>query len=328
MTSFTRMSISKDRTILNLSRSVGNTEIICIFTIKIISCMNTKSNESYRIFQSWFLKRAIVGAFISFTLVLIITMPLFMKPLYESETIVYAPLTLLSQQMNQHGIGFAGGQEIDWYIQILNSNRLADSLIIKFNLFHTDGSALPSAVDTNFMYQRLASRMHIEKTRYGAVSIRVRDTNPEKASEMANEVVKLGESIKEKLLYPNRLASFQYTQNLYEQKMHDGLMLEQKLDSLHKLSPTERAKQEVFQIRILKSYELELQELVSRKNRYESEKIAFDTPLPAAYVVSAAVPSYQAVHPKRLLLAMAAVGIYLVLIIAFAVIKYDFSHPS
>jgi uncharacterized protein involved in exopolysaccharide biosynthesis len=170
--------------------------------------------------------------------------------------------------------------------------------------------------------------MHIEKTRYGAVSIRVRDTNPEKASEMANEVVKLGESIKEKLLYPNRLASFQYTQNLYEQKMHDGLMLEQKLDSLHKLSPTERAKQEVFQIRILKSYELELQELVSRKNRYESEKIAFDTPLPAAYVVSAAVPSYQAVHPKRLLLAMAAVGIYLVLIIAFAVIKYDFSHPS
>jgi uncharacterized protein involved in exopolysaccharide biosynthesis len=290
--------------------------------------MNIKSNESYRIFQSWFLKRAIVGSVISFVLVLIITMPLIMKPLYESETIVYAPLTLFSQQLNQHGIGFAGEQEIEYYIQILSSYRLADSLVKKFSLFHAHGSDLFSSDDTNLMYQRLKSRMHIEKTRYGSVSIRIRDNDPEKASAMANEVVKLGESIKEKLSYTNRLASLQYTQNLYEQKKHDVMILEQKIDSLHKLSSGERAKQEVYQVRILKSYDLELQELISRKNRYELEKNAFDTPLPAAYVVSTAVPSYQAVYPKRLLLALAAVAIYLVLIIAFRVIKHDFANPS
>jgi capsular polysaccharide biosynthesis protein len=74
-------------------------------------------------------KRALIGSIACALLVFIVTSPWLIKPLYESEVIVYVPLTILSQQLNQQGIGFASDREIDWYIQILKSNQLADSLI-------------------------------------------------------------------------------------------------------------------------------------------------------------------------------------------------------
>jgi len=290
--------------------------------------MNKKIEDIPWIWQVNFLKKAVLGAIVCTISVYFATLPFFIKPLYESEVIVYVPLTIQSQQLNQQGIGFANQQEIDWYIQILKSNNLADSLIKRFNLtnvFEIDTSNLGTK---SWLLNKLESHIRIEKTRYGSVSIKVWDTDPKRAAALANDIVEFGEIIKTRLLYPNRLEAKVHTQNLFEQKVSEVTILEQKLDSVEKFWPSKRTKKDLQYDKILKVYNLELQELILRKDAYEREKNEFDTPLPKAYILSPAIPVPNTVWPKRGLFSAFGAGIYLILLIVIEIIKRDIQEKK
>ncbi len=273
------------------------------------------------LWQKNFLKRVIIGSFACALLVYIVTSPWIIKPLYESEVIVYVPLTILSQQLNQQGIGFASDREIDWYIQILKSNQLADSLIKRYDLinyFKIDTSDLDSKNQT---YRKIESRIIIDKTRYGSVSIRVRDNDAKRAADIANEIIVLGELIKRNLLFTNRQESMRYANSLYNQKSIEVARLEKSLDSL--METSHGIKRDYLYEKMLTLYRLEFQELISRKGLFEREQNNFDTPLPTAYVISSAVPKSQTIWPKRSLLMGAGAGIYFLLLLVFEIIRRD-----
>lgn len=273
------------------------------------------------IWQGKLLKRAIFGAITCALLLFVLTSKWIIKPLYESEVIVYVPLTILSQQLNQQGIGFASDREIDWYIQILKSNQLTDSLIKKHNLYSYFGIN-PQEVDSkNRLYQKMEDRIHIEKTRYGSVSVRVRDNDAKRAADMANEMVELGEIIKKNLLFPNRQESMRYVTSLYNQKVQEVALLQKTLDSLTEMGKT--LKNDYQFNKTLTHYNLEFQELISRKDQYEIEQKNFATPLPRAYIISPAVPSSHAIWPPRGLLIVAGIAFYLILLIAFEIIQHE-----
>jgi uncharacterized protein involved in exopolysaccharide biosynthesis len=273
------------------------------------------------LWQKNFVKRIIIGSVACALLVYIVTSPWIIKPLYESEVIVYVPLTILSQQLNQQGIGFASDREIDWYIQILKSNQLTDSLIKRYDLinyFKIDTSDLDSK---NQIYRKIESRIIIDKTRYGSVSIRVRDNDAKRAADIANEIIVLGELIKRNLLFPNRQESMRYVNSLYNQKSIEVARLEKSLDSL--METSHGIKRDYLYEKMVTLYRLELQELIARKGLYEREQKNFDTPLPTAYVISSAVPKSQTIWPKRSLLMGAGAGIYLLLLLVFEIIRRD-----
>lgn len=76
---------------------------------------------------SWLLRRSILlwlfcGALVSFLLVWAFTSPMFIQPAYRSQALIFVPLTLFTQQFEQHGIGFASDAEIDGHIQILRKS--------------------------------------------------------------------------------------------------------------------------------------------------------------------------------------------------------------
>ena len=273
------------------------------------------------LWQKNFVKRVIIGSFACGLLVYIVTSPWIIKPLYESEVIVYVPLTILSQQLNQQGIGFASDREIDWYIQILKSNQVADSLIKRYDLinyFKIDTSDLDTK---NQIYRKIESRIIIDKTRYGSVSIRVRDNDAKRAANIANEIIVLGELIKRNLLFPNRQESMRYVNSLYNQKSIEVAHLEKSLDSL--METSHGLKRDYLYEKMLTLYRLEFQELIARKGLYEREQKNFDTPLPTAYVISSAVPKSQPIWPRRSLLMGAGAGIYLLLLLVFEIIRRD-----
>jgi len=275
------------------------------------------------IWQAPILKNAIIGAVISALLVLLFTMPFIIKPNYESEVIVFVPLTILSQQLNQQGIGFASEKEIDWYIQILKSNHLADSLINRFNLinyYKIDTSILGAK---SRLYEKLDNKIQIEKTRYGSVSVKVRDNDPNRAAALANKIIDIGEIIKKNLFYRNRLESMKYVQRLYEQTIANVTLLEIKLDSLEKHKLDNKLRNSLLFDKTFKFYNLELQELISRKDLYEREQKNFDTPLPKAYVISSAVPSQKPVSPRPKLYSVLGAGIYLFLFLTIQIIRRD-----
>lgn len=273
------------------------------------------------LWQMKFVKRAVLGSVACAILVFVVTSAWITKPLYESEVIVYVPLTILSQQLNQQGIGFASDREIDWYIQILKSNQLTDSLIKKYDLFRYFKIDVSDFDSKNQLYRKMGSRIIIDKTRYGSVSIRVRDSDPKRAADMANDMIVLGEVIKKNLLFPNRQESMRYVTSLYNQKAAEVARLERSLDSLS--NTPQGVQKDYLYNKTLTLYNLEFQELISRKSIYEREQKNFDTPLPMAYIISSAVPKSQAIWPRRGLLTIAGTGIYLLLLVVFEIVRRD-----
>jgi capsular polysaccharide biosynthesis protein len=275
------------------------------------------------IWQIKFLKKASIGTIIMAVLIFIFTLPIFIEPLYEAEEIIYVPLTILSQQLNQQGIGFANDHEIDLYIQILKSNQLKDCLINHFKLANSYKVDTTKTAFKSSIYSTLDSRISIEKTRYGSVSLKVRDADPKIAVEMANGIVKYGEIIKKNLLQSNRQASLDYAQNLFNQKSNEIKGLERTLDSLRPLQNKKADKNGFLMDKTLRIYNFELQEFISRKEDFEQEKNGFDSPLPKTYIVSPAVPSPNPIWPKRWLFMLIGIGSYFFLLIFIEILKRD-----
>ena len=285
--------------------------------------MEKKSEDVSWIWKLPFLKKASIGAIITIVIIYLITLPVIITPLYESEVIVYVPLAILSQQLNQQGIGFASEKEIDWYIQILKSNHLRDSLIARFNLMSE------FKVDTNKfgmksrVLKMLDSRIDIEKTRYASVSIKVRDNSPKRAAAMANEILELGEIIKKNMLYQNRLESMHYVQSLFEQKSNELSSLEKQLDSVSKSKSTNQSSKNFLYEKTLRLYNHGLEELIFRKDLFEREERNFNTPLPKVYVISTAEPESKPIWPKRGIMCVVGAGTYLLLLLIIEIIKRD-----
>ncbi|MBE0661985.1 MAG: hypothetical protein IH597_05910 [Bacteroidales bacterium] len=277
------------------------------------------------LFAKRFLGKLFIGALITGLLVYIITSPRFIKPLYQSEALIYVPLTVLSKQLEQQGIGFANDVEIDGHIQILQSARIRDSLLARFNFDEEDRIDKNALGGRSKLYELISKRVEFQKTRYNSVSIKARDHDPERAAAIANALVELGDIIKGDILHANRKEVFIHARTHFENKEKSVFELENKLDSLENALLTAQNKQrinnELFKLRTL--YSIELQELAGRKNHLETIQRGFETALPSAYVISKALPEVNPVWPKRLLWTILAVFAYVLIALVVEVIKRD-----
>jgi len=268
------------------------------------------------LFNLRFIIKATSGTVLTLLAVYIFTSPAIIKPLYESEVIVYVPLAILSQQLNQQGIGFGSEKEIDLYIQILKSSIMTDSLNKRFQLIPKYGIKNNTLYAESRLYQMVKSRIIIEKTRYGSVSVRVMDRDPVLAAEMANTMISLGEKIKKNIFDPNRIEAMKHAQNLYEQKETELANLRTKIDKLNQ--------KDILYERTVNLYNLEMPELIARKSIYERKKKELETPLPNAYIISSAVPASGPKVPNRRMLMLLGAGFYLFILLVIEIIRHDF----
>lgn len=252
--------------------------------------------------------------------------PAIVPPRYEAEALIYVPLTIPIKQMEQQGIGFASDKEIDGHIQILLSGRLKDSLISRFRLDEELGKDLTQTGNRDFLYSWLEDHLSVEKTRYSSVSIKAWDRRPERAAEMANAVVALGDEIKENLLLENREEAYVFAQELYESKRNEVSTLEQRLDSLVLRADTSLAPVKHLYTKVSASYEQERREMLGRKGHLERERESFGTALPQSYIISEAVAPHQPNWPPRVPL---AIGAFVLIWLAFySLIPWKREAPS
>ena len=283
--------------------------------------MNTLHDDFKWLMRQSFLKWLLIGSVSTLVLVYIATSPIFIKPLYRSEAVIYVPLTLFSQQFEQHGIGFASDAEIEGHIQILNSTALLDSLNKKFKLYNLWGIDMDSPDAHSRIYKRLRSRISLEKNRHNAVSITVSDPDAKRAADMANAIVSLGDAIKEDMLKENRLAAYRFAQELYKQQQAQVNELEEKLKLLNKAGQEQKLSDITYHNRLLITYEAEMQELIERKSKYDTFRKSFEASLPKSYIVSPAFAEASPSWPPRILLAVAAMFGYIILLIAIEIIR-------
>lgn len=107
--------------------------------------------------------------------------PFFITPLYRSEAVAY-PANINS---------YSDESETEQMLQLLQSQDITDSIIDRFELMGV------YKIDPNYKYWRTAllteyrQNVKIRKTPYEAIAITVRDADPERAANMASEILKL-----------------------------------------------------------------------------------------------------------------------------------------
>lgn len=275
------------------------------------------------LFEKKFIIRSLILAAAVFFLVYLATSPLFIKPLYESETIIYVPLTLITQQHEQQGIGFGGNAEIDWHIQVLKSTRMLDSLNTLFGFSEQWSMDLTLPDARSKLYQAISSLVSIGKTRYGSVSVKVRHSDAATAAEMSGKIVSIGDAIREDILFDNRNKAFELARELYRQKENEVAQL-QKIIEQEAVSDSGNSPLPGSNFHeVLVIYEDELRELRTLRNEYRRIKNSLNTPLPSSYIVSEAIISHKPVWPPRKLLSMASVLIALLGMVFFQMIRLD-----
>lgn len=275
------------------------------------------------LFRRGFLKWLAIGAVASFLLVWLFSSPLFIKPLYRSEAIIFVPLTLFSQQFDQQGIGFGSDAEIDGHIQILQSTRMLDSLDARFDLARQYNIDLSRPGGVKQLYDRIKQNISIQKTRYNSVSVSVLADDREMAANMANTIVHLGDMIKEDMLLENRLAAYHFARELYDQKLDEVDALEKTLSASDSLVDGRLFPSHSPGRRELITYESQIWELAERRNRYETLRKSLEVPLPKSYVISPAVAAAGPAWPPRLLLSLAALGVFIASMVVVELLRKD-----
>jgi len=281
-------------------------------------------NQEFRLsslFTASFFRWLAIGVITTGVLAYFITSPVFVKPMYRSEAIIYVPLTLFTQQFDQQGIGFGSNVEIDGHIQILRSTQLLDSLIKQFDLTKQWNNDASDEGSRSRLYQKISSRVEITKTRYSSVSVRVRYYDPERAAAMANAIVRLGDVIKEEILLENRMNAYRFARNLYEQKQSEILAIEERFGKLTDERESQSPGAKSFRQRTL--YEAELWELTARKSDYEKLRESLGTPLPRSYIVSSAVANYTPAWPARLPIITGVILLYIVVALFIQILRKD-----
>ncbi len=270
-----------------------------------------------------FIKWLFIGMIAVFVFTFFLTSSIFIRPLYRSEAIIYVPLTLFSHQYEQQGIGFASDAEIDGHIQMLQSTQLLDSLNEIYGLAGAYGIDISRPGGLERLYRRASDRISIQKTRYGSVSISVRDENAQTAADMANEIVRLGDVIKNDLLMDNRLAAYRFAKDLYESKLAEIDAIEQRLAAAILY---ENEGSELFSIQMTRErigFEAELWELTERRNRYEMMRKSLEMDLPSSYRVTPAIAAGKPSWPPRLPFASVASLAFALIFVFVVMIRKD-----
>jgi len=163
-----------------------------------------------------------------------------MKPLFLSTAIVFPAATSsvsFSEQRNAKAASMDFGEEeqAEQLIQILQSARIRDKIINKFNLLShyridADGK------NKNFkLHEAYNSHISFSRTNYGSIKIDVLDEDPDFAAKIANKIVDLIDTVKNEMIMERTLPAFKVNQRKLIQMKHDRDSILKKLDSLSSL---------------------------------------------------------------------------------------------
>jgi len=135
--------------------------------------------------------------------ILAFAVTLFIKPMYRSTAIVFAPmynsLMVENFDMKNDIKRYGEEHETEQLLQILNSRDFKDTLVRQFNLIEHYGIDMRRKLWKSELYKALDNNIHIKRTQYGGISISVDDIDPQKAALIANAMVDKLDAFKNKI---------------------------------------------------------------------------------------------------------------------------------
>ena len=291
--------------------------------------------------------------------------PFFITPLYKSTTIIYPTssnsiskvLISTTYQSEKDIMNFGEDEQTEQMLQVLNSNRVRDKVISRFNLmehYNIKDSKYP-ITKLNKLYD---ARIKFRRTEYNAVKITVLDSDAELSSRIANEIAEIFDSTMNQMQKEVAIEAFRIVDQEYNALVAEMNMLEDSLNTLRKLgvfdyeSQVEMLSQQLAvelgkgntqgvkniqeQLDILAEYggasyainerlDNDRLQLSLVKSKYEEAKVDATEFIPHKFVVTSAFKAERKSYPVRwLIVVITVLSTFLLLI--FCIVFYDRSR--
>lgn len=318
--------------------------------LKFNDLMNTQ-NQVHRPFLSGVLmqivyaykKHLLIIGIIAIILSAIFSGPYFITPLYKSSVILYPTASnsiskvLLSDNFNNSKdiLEFGEIEQTEQMLQILNSNKIRDRIISKYNLLEHYNIKPDSKYKMTQLYNEYESNFVFRRTEFMAVKITVYDRNPQLAANMANEVGELVDSTINEMQKKIAIKAFKIVEVEYIKLKEEIKSKEDSLTVLRKFGvhdyesqsemfnrqlAIEMAKGESRSIRRLENkldtlakyggpyvslrdaLEHDKKQLSQLKAKYEEAKVDAMESLPHTFVINTAYKAEKKTYPIRWLI--------------------------
>jgi len=173
----------------------------------------------------------------------IFSSPLFIAPLYKSTVIMYpASSNSISKSLLTENAGpkkdileFGADEQTEQMLQILNSNRIKDEVISRYNLAEHYGIKPGAKYYQTRLYYRFNSNITFRRTEYMAVKISVLDKDPQLAANIANEIANLLDSAKNDMQKERATKGFKLVEAEYLSQQNQIELMEDSLTKIRKL---------------------------------------------------------------------------------------------
>ena len=294
---------------------------------------------------------------------IVFSAPFFITPLYKSTTVIYPTssnstskvLISTTYQSEKDIMNFGEDEQTEQMLQVLNSNRVRDKVISRFNLMEHYNIKPDSKYPFTKLNKLYDNRIKFRRTEYNAVKITVLDSDAALSARIANEIAEIFDSTMNRMQKEVAIEAFRIVEQEYNTLCSEMAQLEDSLNTLRKLGVfdyesqvemlsrqmavelgkgnTQGIKNIQDQLDILAEYggasyainerlDNDRLQLSLVKSKYEEAKMDATQDIPRKFVVTSAFQAERKSYPVRWIIVVVTVLSTLLLLI-FCIVAYD-----
>ena len=272
----------------------------------------------------------------------------FITPLFKSQVVLFPtstnaiskPLLNTNYSGKEDILEFGEDEQVEQMLQILNSNKIRDSIVIKYHLLEHYEIKENDPYKYTELFKQYESNVQFKRTENSAVKIIVYDRDPQDAADIANDIAALYDVVKNGMKRIRAVKGFNIVKTEYLKLKSEIAVKEDSLTVLRKLGvhdyesqseminrqlAMEIAKGNTANIRRLESrldilaeyggpyvslrdaLEHDKKLLSEIKAKYEEAKVDAEQDLPQKFVVNTAYKAEKKAYPIRWLIVLISV---------------------
>ena len=297
---------------------------------------------------------------------------LFITPLYKSTVVLYPTSSnsiskaLISTTFNTNKdiLEFGESEQTEQMLQVLNSDRIRDKVIERFDLMRHYGIKPTQKYPYTKLNKLYENRIKFRRTEYNAVKITVMDSDAEVAAQMANDIAELFDTVMNLMQKEVAVKAFKLVETEYNSLCNEMAAMEDSLNTLRSLGVYDYASQVEMlsrqqavelgkgnqqgvkniqnQLDLLAQYggayyaiseklDHDRLQLSLIKTKYEEAKVDATAYLPHKYVVTSAHKAERKCYPIRwVIVTVTVVATFLLLVLVLALFQqcHGFFRPK
>ena len=251
-------------------------------------------------------------------------------------------------------------EDAERLLQILNSDRIRNRIIQKYDLWKHYDIEQASAGAQSLLGKQYNSNVDARLTRYGSIEVAVLDRDPKQAADMANDIAFLADSVANRLRNERAQEALVYAGSSLSQVQEEIQSMETRLGKLYELGVydfatqieglneqyatalakgsgnAEKIRRQMAEISLHANDFNKLSNLIEAaydreailKKRFELMKLDAETQMPSAFIVDSAAPADKKSKPIRWLIVAMTVASTLALALLILLAAENLKEPQ